>query len=64
MSAPRPGTAVGDCAVYSGRTCLGFTRGSVGGVIAFTPDGKRLGSFPNRKAAAAALTKPGAGHEP
>lgn len=61
MSASRPGTVRGDQAVYAGRVCIGFIRGTAGGAIAFDADGNKVGSFPSRRAAAAALSKSGEG---
>lgn len=56
MSAPRPGTARGDIAIYDGRTPLGFIRSSVGEVYSYDLDGRPVGTFADRKAAQSALT--------
>lgn len=51
-----PGTHRGDQAVYAGRRLVGFVRPSVGGAMAFGPDGDSLGAFSSVKAARDALT--------
>lgn len=53
----QPGTLSGDRAHYSGRTLIGFTRASPGGILAFDADGKIVGTFANEKAAASAFVQ-------
>lgn len=55
MTAPHPGSARNDLAVYDGRTLLGFLRGSVAGCTAYTADGRTLGAYADQRAAKAAL---------
>jgi hypothetical protein len=50
-----PGTVRGDRGIYAGRSLIGTTRSTTGGVIAFNADGRIVGTFPNEKTAAAAL---------
>jgi hypothetical protein len=58
MKRRRPTSADEDCdlSVYDGARCLGFIRERGGTRTATTADGKSLGTFPTRKAAADALT--------
>ena len=52
------GTVRGDRSIYAGRSLLGTTRSTTGGVMAFDAEGRIIGTFPNEKAAAAALDRP------
>lgn len=52
----RPGTVVGDQAIYAGQRLIGHTRSTAGGVTAFRADGTVLGSYPSRKAAMNAIS--------
>lgn len=53
-----PGPVRGDRSIYAGRSLLGTTRSTTGGVIAFDADGRILGTFLNEKAATAVLNRP------
>lgn len=49
------GTVRGDRSIYAGRYPFGTTHSTIDSVVAFDADGRIISTFPNAKAATAAL---------